>query len=188
MRQINRINRIVLVLVALIVCINLIQCSSPTGPLQTGNLLKDPSFESNGQPTLSGWTINDTSIVHFTNDAPPDGGKWSVAVNVVWIGPNMLEVPYQKIKLISGTKIYTFSFWAKSSSAIKGIGSILAFKADSLVSYKYVRVGDSTWTNYSIADTLSSDQADSLCVTVSGGVTELAGGKTYFDLCSLTAK
>jgi len=188
MRQINHNSRIVVMLVTLIASINLIQCSNPTGPSASSNLLQDPSFESNGQATLNGWVVNDTSIVHFANDAPPDGGKWSVAVNVIWIGPNMFEVPYQKVKLVSGTKIYTFSFWAKSSTVIKGMGSILALKADSIVSYKYVRVEDSTWTNYTIADTISSDQADSLFVTISGGATELAGGKTYFDLCSLTAQ
>ena len=167
--------------------------NSPTEPtlfIGQGNAIINPSFEIFGKPSLDGWKVEDTAIINFTNDTPPGGGFWSITLSVTWFGPptRYPTEPYQKFRLINGTHIYTFSFWAKRNR-VGGSGYVGALKTDqafTIVSYK--RVTDTTWTLYSIVDTISSSQYDSVIAGLSGGATELAGGKTYFDNCSLSVR
>lgn len=157
--------------------------SSPTSPSASGNLLSNPSFESNGSPSLQGWShaYMDTSIFAFTSDVPPAGGKYSVAIDAVWGPPNTIS---QTVPVSPGDHQYKFSAWAKKI----GFGGQLQLyleRSGSLSLLKYIDVTDTTWTEYSLVDTLSVEGGDSLRVLISGGLSQLQAGTTYFNLCEL---
>ncbi len=169
-----------------------VQCSSPTGPSPNTNLLKDPSFENNGNASLTGWNAY-TSFINFSNDVPPEGGKWSIFMygyNPLSAQPILLDPINQKITTLKGSYVYSFSFWSKADSTTDAYGKVFAFRNDSLISIKSVAVTDSNWAQYFIIDSLSSTDADSLKIIFFGGASYpfKPAGKTYFDLCSLTAK
>ena len=166
-------------------------CNNITGPLIQINLLQSPSFEENDQPSLKGW-IGDTSVINFSNDVPPEGGKWSIFIygnNSLTLRPIRPDQIIQKVKLLKGTYIYTFSFWAKADS-INGSFAILGtIKNDTSRLDKNLEITKPTWTNYTIVDTLSYANYDSVEVFFGAGYSfQGVQGKIFFDLCSLTAK
>lgn len=167
-------------------------CNNITGPLIQTNLLQNPSFELNGQPSISGWTVIDTAMINFSNDVPPGGGKWAIFMygnNPLSLRPILLRPLSQKVNLLKGSYIYTFSFWAKADSTDQSAAFFRAFKSDTLEVDKSIEITNSNWTNYNIVATLSSADYDSVeVVFINGNSLINAQGKTFFDHCSLTAK
>ena len=167
-------------------------CDKAIDPVIQTNLLQNPSFEENGQPSLSGWNVTDISMINFSNDVPPDGGKWSLLMygrNSLIQGRVRLNLVSQKVRLLKGTYIYTFSFWAKTDSANGSVAVLSAIINDTSRFYKNLEITNSNWTNYNIVDTLSSANYDSVEVVFLNGLSfQGVQGKTFFDLCSLTVK
>ncbi|MHB1688739.1 MAG: carbohydrate binding domain-containing protein [Ignavibacteriaceae bacterium] len=167
-------------------------CENVTSPVIQNNLLQNPSFEENGQPSLSGWTVIDTAMINFSNDVPPGGGKWSLFMygyNPLSLQPILLSPLIQKVNLLKGSYIYTFSFWAKADSTVHSAAFFRAFKNDTLKVDKDIEITNSNWTNYNIVDTLASADYDSVEVLFHDGYSFVyVQGKTFFDLCSLTTK
>ncbi len=157
--------------------------SIENGEESSGNLLLNPSFESNGAPSLEHWSVQDTSRVRFSPDVPPGGGSYSVAIAVDWAPPAFVRTA---VAAPAGAHRYRLSWWGKSEQ-IAGAAYLGIQKPDTLILF-YPHGGltiDSTWTEYSLLDTIATETGDKLVITLSGGISQWSGGKTYYDLCSL---
>jgi hypothetical protein len=157
--------------------------SNPVGPSLGGNLLANPSFELNGSPSLDGWTqaYIDTSLFSFSSDVPPGGGEYSIVVQAVWGPPYTVS---QTVPADAGNHQYAFSAWAKKTGFG---GQMLLFlkRSDSTLFVKSRSIADTTWTQYSIADTVAAESGDSLVVSMTGGFSQLPAGRTFFNMCDL---
>ena len=163
-------------------------CTNSTEPSIGTNLLQNPSFELNGASSLNGWRVTDPDLVKYSNDVPPGGGKWSIYLDTYSFGPPIsLYDKSQSVRPINGNHIYTFSFWGKYKT-VPGQGLMYTFKGDTIASVKYVVMNDTSWTNYSIVDTISSNQADSILVKLYQSAGEVIIGRSYFDLCILSER
>ncbi len=159
------------------------QCDddSISSPSIENNLIHNSSFEENGDSSLANWFVNIPSLVHFTNDTPPNGGNWAITIDVLWgIGNDVIST----VKISEGTHIYKFSIWSKYSDN-PGYAEILLVAQDSLSQINRTNIDSESWKNYSTSDTITSVSGDSLQIKLSGGFSNLSPGKTYFDLCTL---
>ena len=155
--------------------------TDPTDP----DVLIYESFEKNGRPSLSGWFPDDTTTyIRFSQDVPPDGGNWSLAIRAGW-APEVVSVS-RKVSLLLGANRYQFSFWAKSEG-VPVCGFYAFKKADQFYSYmSCLSPADTTWSVYTIPfGSCCADSTDSVTVGLSGGSTELEAGVIYFDLVKL---
>ncbi|RMF60283.1 MAG: hypothetical protein D6748_04460 [Calditrichaeota bacterium] len=161
-------------------------CEEDTSPLKHSegtNLVQNPSFEENGEPSLDSWYVEDSSQITFSMDTPPNGGKWSIFLHAVHYGP-MPESPAYYIPLSPGNHVIKFSVYGKYF-AIPG-SALLIVQQDSIreVASELV-ITDSVWTEYVTVDTVSLSEGDSLYILLYGGGTEVIDGITYFDLVKL---
>ncbi len=159
-----------------------------TNPQSGGNnLLKNPSFEMNGKPSLKYWSFRDTSNLHlvqFSNDMPTKDGTNSVILNTTQPYPLSWCSICQSIPLSNGKHVYKFSCWAKNEGISGNV--YIFFKNKNIDEIKYdkqIEIKDTIWTNYSILDTINAGKTDSAIVVLSGGSSELLPGKTYFNYC-----
>jgi hypothetical protein len=168
----------ILVLLALL----LYRCSDTIiAPKIENNLIRNPSFEKNGDPSLADWFIKMPLLVNFTHDTPPNGGNWAITIDVLWgIGNDVIST----VKIPEGTHIYKFSFWSKFSDN-PGFAIIDLVRQDSTSQISRINIDSESWKNYSILDTITSFSEDSLQIKLSGGFSNISPGKTYFDLCTL---
>jgi hypothetical protein len=177
-------NRKIFYLISLILSSLLFfQCDddSISSPSIENNLIPNPSFEENGDSSLANWFVNMPSLVHFTNDTPPNGGNWALTIDVLWGSGNDV---ISTVKIPEGTHIYKFSFWSKYSNN-PGFAELVLVATDSVSQINRIHVDSETWGNYSTSDTITSVSGDSLQIKLSGGFSNLSPGKTYFDLCTL---
>jgi hypothetical protein len=158
------------------------QCSDSINvPQIENNLIHNPSFEENGESSLADWFVKMPSVVNFTRDIPPNGGRWALTIDVLWGSGNDVITT---VKIPEGTHIYKFSFWSKFSNK-PGFADIDVVARDSLSQISRINIDSESWKNYSILDTIASFSGDSLQITLSGGFSNISPGKTYFDLCTL---
>ncbi len=177
-------NRILFPLFILILSALLIyKCDedSITSSDNDNNFILNPSFEENGDSSLADWFVNIPSLVHFTNDTPPNGGNWAITIDVLWGSGNDVITT---VKIPEGTHIYKFSFWAKYSNN-PGFAELVLVAQDSVSQINRTIVDSESWRNYSKSNTITSVAGDSLQIKLSGGFSNIAPGKTYFDLCTL---
>jgi len=164
----------------------IISCNKYKSPLEshpTSNLIKNSSFEENGQPSLKYWYIQDSSKIKFSNDTPADGGKWSIYLHAEWYGP-LPKSPSYFVPLSPGRHMLEFSVYGKSKT-VPGSSLLILKKGDERQVEAQLLIADSTWTKYSLIDTLNINEGDSLFVLLYGGGTEVVDGITYFDLVEL---
>ena len=164
-----------------------LSCSNTvTGPTNVGNLLANSTFETGGHPSLIGWNVADTSVVHFSNDLPTGGSGSSIVMHAAWFAPWPNNSIYCSVIPQTGSHKYTLSVFAKNT----GVGGIVSLYINcpgrsNSSSAATLRASDSSWTYYSQTDTISTSLGDTLFVAVSGGGTELLPGTTYFNTCRL---
>lgn len=158
--------------------------SIENGEESSGNLLLNPSFESNGAPSLEHWSVQDTFLVRFSADVPPGGGSFSVSIEANWGPPGFVRTA---LPVPAGVHRYRLSWWGKKSGQIYGGAYLGIQKSDTLILFlpKTSYTSDSTWAEYASLDTITTEAGDKLVVTFSGGVSQWLTGTTYFDLCSL---
>ncbi len=157
---------------------------NPAG--EVSNLVKNGSFEENGAPSLKYWFGPDSSVAKFVKDAPERGGNWSIVLPVHALEPLRLRLA-QKVNLQSGTHILQFSFWAKKHGMINGWAGLIRETQDGkLVDEGALVVKDTTWTQYTLLDTVQLQKGEKLYVNLTGGGAEVAYGETTYDLVSLT--
>ena len=158
--------------------------TSPENSYMNNNLLLNSSFEINDNPSHKYWHANNPDYVYYSEDTPPEGGQWSIYLRPEWGPPTSLT---QSIKTRPGNFIYNFSFFAKSEG-VGGRGVLGLQNSDTLVVCKQITVNDTNWIEYTISDTISSTLWDTIFVAVNGGISQLAYGKTNFDLCKMECK
>ncbi len=173
---------------AIFVFLSLIGCKKETAPLEplsalSANLIKNSSFEENGDPSLSHWYIRESDSISFANDTPPGGGNWSICLPAVWYGPLPVSPAYF-VPLTPGKHILELSFYGKFY-IINGVAMFI-LKTDQTRDVSAIQiVTDTVWTKYTLTDTVFIQEGDSLSIVLSGGGTENVGGFTCFDLVEL---
>jgi hypothetical protein len=174
-------------LLALVVIIIISSCKKSgldNGSDLTGqvNLITNPSFEINGQKTLIGWYPSMT--IFFVNDVPTGGGNWAI-----WMGGgNFTGNIFTAVPAQSGTHEYYLSIYGKESKQEEGNGfsrvQLILKHANDLFFLKYLSIKDTTWTLYSLQDTLTASTNDTLIVKIINYPMEYSY-HSLFDLCTL---
>jgi hypothetical protein len=172
------------------VCMSLcVTACNKTETVVSGNtpttVLIMSSFEVGGLPSLKGWTSNssDTSVVGFSTDTPPGGGRFSVRLQNEWTSGGNVRAAFPAP---SGVHRYQLSVWTKVSSqgvANRGSISILVKKPDAMFFHKNLRFTDTMWTMRSLVDTVETGLSDSIIVSLAGDFGQFSGGWTLFDVC-----
>ncbi len=166
-------------------------CSLVVNPAgEVNNLIKNGSFEENSKPTLKYWFGLDSSVAKLVKDAPERGGEWSVAIPLHRLEPLNFRLA-QAVNLHSGTHILQFSFWgiwSKTDKSLPGYANLIRKTKDGkLIDEGGLAVKDTTWTQYTLLDTVHLQEGEKLYVNLSGGAAELStSSTTSFDLVSLT--
>ena len=160
----------------------LTNCNSNTNPVifKDTNIVINSSFEEDGHPSLNDWIVDSTQVPYFDNDVPPGGGKWSLYLKANWYGP-LPKTPLYFLPLSSGEHIINLSVWGKFKS-IRGSVFLLLKNDNKQNVVGQISIENTTWTKYSLIDTVRINSGDSLFVLLFGGGTELVDGSTYFDL------
>ena len=149
----------------------------------TPNLIKNPSFEEDGQPSLKDWYVQDSSEIAFSNDTPEGGGKWSIYMHVQWYGP-LPTSPSYYLPLEPGKHIFKFSIYGKSTMS-RGAAYIILQKDGNREILAKNAITTTSWQQYTTTDTLNIADGDSVFILLYGGGTEAADGLTYFDSIEL---
>jgi len=155
--------------------------NSIIAPGESNNLIINPSFEENGDSSLTDWFVNMPSLVNFTNDTPPNGGNWALTIDVLWGIGNIVT---STVNIPPGTHIYKFSFWSKYFVK-SGYANLSSVTTDSIYIINHIQINSDIWTKYSMIDTITSNSKDSLRVTLSGGFFNTLPGNTFFDLLTI---
>ncbi len=164
---------------------------------QTQNLILNPSFEINGQPTAENWFFGagiegDTSSTSLSQDTPPRGGNWSLPLSPGWVP----QVGYAEtyINALEGTNVYELHVWMKSNNGWRGSISIgIGVKSqklypDPLTQVKWASDTVTNWTEYVLIDTLTTQVNDTIVVRLSAGSCEVCAGAVLYDLIKLIKK
>lgn len=156
--------------------------TSPTSPSAVGtNLIKNASFELDGNATIKYWEVKNGNGVRLVEDAPPGGGAFAVQVDADWfpldLQPHLLTRVYSP-----GSYVFKLSFWGKYSRFVAGGAAIRIKRPDTTFQDCYLNVRDTSWTYYSILDTIHTQPSDSIIIALFGGFTHLPAGSTSFDL------
>ena len=162
----------------------IISCSNNENSVNPPNstTLFSTSFEENGFFSANGWSLPLNS--DSSTDIPQDGGKYSLLLNSTSPPEEYAEV---KVVVMTQLNDYKLSFWAKSSGGIYGKAILSLVRNGSIIKSQSVPIDDISWRSYSIEDTFSVVENDSLMIQLSAGAEQLLPGKTYFDLCKLEA-
>ncbi len=178
-KQLSLINSILIILSLIFVSCSEEDITEPTEE----SLLLSSSFENNGKFSAEGWTLPIGSDSSF--DVPSGGGKYSLILEA----SNPPEL-YAQIKVPVKTKYnkFKFTFWSKSTSVtnnIYGKAILSLIRNGSSIRSLSVSVDDIIWKSYSFQDTFTVTAGDSFLVQLTGGISQLFSGKSYFDLCKL---
>ena len=150
----------------------------PSDSEEPTNLILNPSFESNGKPSLDGWvTVFDDS---FRQDTPSEGGSWSILLQPGWIPAEGSATAY--FQGAAGENVYELSVWLKSLNGWSGSLSFGLKSSGDRYPNKLVTLNPSEWTKLVMRDTLILQQPESLFVKLSAGMAEFAIGIVLFDL------
>ena len=155
-----------------------------SGTTENNELIVNGSFEHNGNPSLDGWNQSyaDTNSVQFSTDVPLNGGRYSVSLLNNWGAPELRSF----VAAPKGTYRYHLSVWSKCLPPIGWGGSMGAIRIDhqtmdSLIHRKWMSFSDSLWTKYTLLDTITCNQGDTLIISISPGIGQFNWGRTLFD-------
>ncbi len=158
------------------------------GNITSHNLLSNPSFEADGQPSLTGWRWmwGDSSNTGFSSDAPALGGAWSLRFGNGYPFPPICT---QSVSTPVGPHRYRFSIWAKAYGFLDGDAYVGVKTGDTITTRISVHVqrSDTAWTYYEFVGTISTGQSESLSVSLTTGFLSgtMKGASVWFDLCRL---
>ncbi len=142
---------------------------APTAPNNTGNLISNPGFISNGRPSLAGWAINDTGRVKVVSNAPPGVATWSLwTAPARGILPGGIATTY--VTGESGPGIFRFSC-AELNMAhwYWGYATIAQLRGGITISSRSISMEDSVWAMYTMSDTLDLLPSDTISITIATG-------------------
>jgi hypothetical protein len=157
-----------------------------TNPLSHSGLLTNGSFELNGQPSLTGWTLSasDTAFVALSAEAPPGGGSFSLRLKNEWSFPGFVS---QFVALSPGTHRYELTASARAKRSVSpwdagGDMMILIKQGSSWTASKSYHFSDTTWVSAGLTDTLTAVQGDTVEIRLRGNIDQFSFGYVYFDL------
>lgn len=165
----------------------LVGCSKkPTGPSQDseGNLLPNGSFELNGEPTLEGWQAANANLASLTEDAAPDGGKWSLKLEADW-APTLGFITALVPGIHDGDVLRLSAFVRSVGDDGGGLIALLVGSGSNRPISKLKVASSIEWTFLSFEDTLTVSESDSVWVLLSSFHTEIVPRIGQFDLVSL---
>ena len=149
------------------------------GPVSNSNLIANYSFEDKNGPTLAGWTVwGDTPCVQLVSRAPSGGGNWSLELEECGIVYTAFAVP-------RGTHIYTMSVCAKFLLGDEGEVRLGVVDSDTALVDKWVDFRDTAWTVYSLTDTVSANDHDTIYVSLRTWAGGPLAAEALFDFCTL---
>ena len=178
-------NSIVILILSL-----LIGCSdTPTGPSPGSgdNLLPNGSFEKNGEPYLEGWQATHEDSLNLTEEAPPNGGRWSLFRQAEW-PPQSYGLLSEPLTGHQDGDLLRLSAFVCAVGGDRGgsIGLLVGHGSYRSIS-KMITTSESEWTFLSIDDTLSVTERDTIWVCLNAMPDEIAVDPigALFDLISL---
>ena len=170
------------------VIVFIFDCSCNKDPIiYSQNLIKNPSFEINGQTTLQNWVVSDISLTSFSEDVPKGGAKWSLELmsgstqgSGAFIGKIETYITGQ-----SGTNVYQLSVWMKSLNKWPGSVAIGTFSQNQFIQQSITGGETQSWEQFILTDTLTVEKSDTIAVILSAGTAPVASGRVRFDLVQL---
>ncbi len=162
-----------------------LQCEEPND-IEPDNLITNPSFEIDSQPSLDGWTspIDLAYYNIFKEDAPPEGGHWSIRLEPGWVPQEgFIETI---ITGINERGIFELSAWMKTvNPPWNGYISLVQIREGKVIHKKSGLFNDfNEWSVVSFNDTLTIDLTDTLNIKLSAGMAEVSVSAILFDLVS----
>jgi len=154
-------------------------------PPPISNHIQNGSFENNDIPTLEGWRYGNQQLAELINDAPPNGGSWSLQLTADW-APTTAFV-YTPVLNVQSGDIVELSAFVLVKEYLGGSGIIKLVSGPDINAErsKSISSNDSVWTQISLTDTLNLEPNDSLWVVLSAPITEIVPFKQLFDLVKL---
>lgn len=147
------------------------------------NLIKNSSFETNGQSSFDGWKGIEYA---FVEDVPSDGGKWALQVSPGWIP----EEGFAETAITDLSGLQTFEFSCETK-AINWTGHITMLKKKgdgSTYELAKITFDNAEWKPLSLTFNSTFEKTDLLIIHLSAGVTEVAYGRVLFDNITLKAE
>lgn len=172
----------------LIFFLGIINCSkksvSPQLDEDVRNLIKNSSFEQDGNPNAFGW--DGISSSNITHSAPPvvGGGIWCLMLSggCVWSYASYL------LDSVEDGGIYELSCWARKEQYGVG-GAGMSFYNKSTGEFgKSASVISSSWDKISLIDTLYIAYGDSIYVMLEAGGGFAGSCTGFFDLVKVIKK
>jgi hypothetical protein len=152
---------------------------------ETINLLSNGSFETNNTPTLDGWRFGNEHLAQVINEAPANGGNWSLQLTSDW-APTTGYV-YTPVSGVKSGEIVRLSAYVRGVGLWGGSGIIMISVGPAVFGEhtKSVFSTDTVWNQISLTDTLTLGSNDTVWVILSSPITEIAQYKQLFDLVTL---
>jgi len=174
-----------IVLLGVFACISCGCSSSPVEPPLSSNILMNESFETDHAPLLEGWRFGNPQLAQLVEEAPPDGGNWSLELTSDW-APTTGYV-YRPVKNVKSGDIVRLTAFVRGSGRFGGRGIIeLTIDPNRYNSNsKSASSADTVWNQISVSDTLKLQTGDTLWVVLSSPVTEIVPYQQEFDLIRL---
>ncbi len=130
------------------------------------NLISNPSFEFNGEPSLSGWTIFDTAFAKVVQGGAPGEGNWSLQLfqgGPIYLGGLASTIVTGQ----SGSSNYTLSFWEKNFERMfYGVVFIRQIRKGSIIYSVQVNADTTSWALFSKTIHLNMQPTDSLKISL----------------------
>ena len=154
-------------------------------PPINNNLLSNGSFENNNIPTLTGWRFGNNQLAKLVNEAPPEGGNWSLQLTSDW-APTTGYV-YTSVSNVKSGDIVRLSAYVRAQGKFGGKGIIELSVGSKLFSgqIKNASSSDTLWNQISVTDKLTLIPGDTLWVILSSPITEIVPFQQLFDLVKL---
>jgi hypothetical protein len=173
---------------AVLLALVLPSCAKPVvGPIPqpAEELILDGSFEHNGEPTLDGWRITNSSVTTLVREPAPGGGEWSLGLEADW-APTTGFVTMPVLGVRDGD-VLRLSAFVRAVDA-EGGGSIALSVGPSYGlrnRAKWAHSSSTSWTRLSVQDTVLLTPGDTVWVALSSFQTEITRRQGRFDLVSL---
>ncbi|MBN4051324.1 T9SS type A sorting domain-containing protein [bacterium AH-315-M05] len=163
------------------------------------NLISNSSFENSGQLSCQSWyescgqeliylcdtiTPDTLCFAEFYQDAPTGGGTWSLYLSSGMFPPGSKAQTY--ISGLSNTYVYELKVWMKTYDLASGFIATGMLSQNQFIKSKEISDISSTWNQYVIIDTLTTNLSDTIAVQLSSSVGPIDFGYAYFDLIELT--
>jgi hypothetical protein len=151
------------------------------------NLVENSSFETNGQPTLEGWQVQNRSLTSLVEEAPPGGGQWSLKLEADWAPPTGYVAAL--IPDAQDGDTFQLSAYARATSPSGGaaVGLVVgkSFEYSERRDESFTSTTDVEWRQLSVVETLSLREGEYAWVVLSAPPTEVAPRSGLFDLVTV---